>query len=387
MATVLFAESELPWFWTVAGLLAVPALVAINGFFVAAEFALVAVRKTRIEEMVRQGVRGAKAVQDILAHVDHVIAATQLGITLASLALGWIGEPALARFFEPLFRSLLPEAWVEPAAHSGAVGVAFFLITLMHVVFGELIPKTLALQTPDSTSLWVARPLRLFTWLTRPLVLLMNGTGNAVLGLFGYKPAGAEAMVHSVEELGLLIEDSQDSGILSKKQAELVQKVFRLSGQKVRDCMVPLEQMAALELNSPAEQVLETARQGAHTRMPVYEGTPDNVVGIVNTKDLFYLFSLKGVVVLEDALYRPLYLKPDADVADALELFRRSRRQMAVVRDEAGKVLGLITMEDVLEEIVGDIEDEHDRPKRTARREPQPQTPAAPSQAPPATPG
>jgi putative hemolysin len=358
----LLAAGDPPWVWAALGLLAVPALVVLNGFFVAAEFGLVAVRKTRVEEMVRQGVGGAKAVQDIVAHLDHVIAATQLGITLASIALGWVGEPALARLFEPLFRNLLPGAWVEPAAHSVAVGVAFFLITLLHVVFGELIPKTLALQTPDRTSLWVARPLQMFTRLTRPLVLLMNGTGNAVLRRFGYQPAGREAMVHSVEELGLLIEDSEDSGILSKKQAELVQKVFRLSGKKVKDCLVPREKVAALEVRAPPEQVLEAVRRGAHTRMPVYDGQLDSVVGIVNTKDLFYLFSLKGVVILEDALYPPLFLPPEGDVADALELFRRSRRPMALVRDEAGKILGLITMEDVLEEIVGEIEDEHDRP-------------------------
>jgi putative hemolysin len=349
------------------GLLAVPALVALNAFFVAAEFALVAVRKTRVEEMVRQGVRGAGAVQDALARLDHSIAATQLGITLASLALGWTGEPALARRLEPLARLVLPDAWVAAAAHTTAVGVAFFLITFLHVVFGELIPKTLALQTPDRSSLWVARPLLVFTRLSRPLVRLMNGTGNAILRRLGYGPGGTEAMVHSVEELSLLIEGSQDSGVLSAQQAELVQKVFRLPGKRVGDCMVPRDRMAALELRTPPEQVLEVVRRGAHTRMPVYEGGPDNVVGIVNTKDLFYLFSLRGVVVLEDALYTPLFLRPDQDVGTALDLFRRSRRPMAVVRDEGGKVLGLITMEDVLEQIVGEIEDEHDRPAPKAR--------------------
>jgi CBS domain containing-hemolysin-like protein len=254
------AAGDSPWVWGVLGLLAVPALVALNGFFVAAEFALVAVRKTRVEEMVRQGVRGARAVQEAITHLDHAIAATQLGITLASIALGWVGEPALARLTEPLFRSLLPPAWVEPAAHSVAVGVAFFLITLMHVVFGELIPKSLALQSPDRASLWVARPLAVFTRLSRPLVLLMNGTGNAILRLLRHKPAGAGEMVHSVEELSLLVEESEDSGVLSKKQAELVQKVFRLSDKKVKDCLVPREKVAALELHTPPAQVLEAVR-------------------------------------------------------------------------------------------------------------------------------
>lgn len=362
MTAVLLAQAETHLIWGILGVLAVPTLVALNGFFVAAEFALVAVRKTRVDEMVGQGIRGAQVVQTTIAHLDHVIASTQLGITLASIGLGWVGEPALARVLEGPLRALLPESWVEPAAHATAVAIAFFLITLMHVVFGELIPKTLALQTPDRTSLWVARPLMLFARLSRPLVLLMNGTGNGILRLFGHQPATAEAMVHSVAELSLLIEGSEDSGVLSAKQAEMVQKVFRLSGKQVKDCLVPREQMAALELRTPPEQVLEAVRQGAHTRMPVYEGALDNVIGIVNTKDLFYLFSLKGIVVLEDALYPPLFLRPEQDVADALDLFRRSRRPMAVVRENGGAVLGLITLENLLEEIVGEIEDEHDRP-------------------------
>src|SRR5437764_9009253 len=162
------AGTDTHWAWTALALLSVPALVVLNGFFVAAEFALVAVRKTRVEEMVRQGVSQAGAVQDAVAHLDRTIAATQLGITLASIALGWIGEPALARLIEPATRAVAPEAWGGAVAHTAAVAVAFSLITFLHVVFGELIPKTLALQTPDSTSLWVAAPLNVFTHLSRP---------------------------------------------------------------------------------------------------------------------------------------------------------------------------------------------------------------------------
>jgi putative hemolysin len=371
------SESGLHWIWMIVGLLSVPALVALNGFFVAAEFALVAVRKTRVEEMVRQGVSQARAVQEAITHLDRSIAATQLGITLASIALGWVGEPALVRLVEPLWRAVLPEAWVLPMSHTLAVVIAFTLITFMHVVFGELIPKTLALQTPDRTALWVAAPLMVFTRLAGPFIRLMNGTGNRILRWSGYQPAGAEGLVHSVEELSLLIEDTEEAGLLSATQSEFVRKVFRLSGKKVRDCMVPRDRMAALELRTPPEQALATVRQGAHTRMPVYEGTLDNVVGVVNAKDLFYLFSLKGVVVLEDALYPPLFLKPDADVADALQLFRAERKFLAVVRDGGGSVLGLITMEDILEEIVGDIEDEHDRPspRLKLKRQPPPSLP------------
>jgi CBS domain containing-hemolysin-like protein len=171
-------------------------------------------------------------------------------------------------------------------------------------------------------------------------------------------------MVHTVEELALLIEDTEEAGIIGADQAEFVQNVFRLSTKRVGNCLVPKEKMATLELNTPPEKVMEAVRRGAHTRMPVYERELDNMVGIVNTKDLFYLFSLQGVVILQDALYPALYLRPDESMANALRLFRRSHKHMALVRDEAGKIHGLITLEDVLEEIVGDIEDEHDRPTR-----------------------
>jgi CBS domain containing-hemolysin-like protein len=168
-------------------------------------------------------------------------------------------------------------------------------------------------------------------------------------------------MVHSIEELSLLVEDTEEAGMLGETEAEVVQKVFRLSKKRVGDCMVPRDKMAALEKNAPPDKVLEAVRHGAHTRVPVYEGDLENVVGVVNTKDLFHLFSLKGVVILDDAIYPPLFLKPDEDVATALQQFRTSHRHMALVRGEEGKIMGLITLEDILEEIVGEIEDEHDQ--------------------------
>jgi putative hemolysin len=349
------------WVWEILELLSVPALVALNGLFVAAEFSLVSVRKTRIEEMVRGGVRGAKAAETAINRLDRTIAATQLGITLASIGLGWMGEPALARLVAPLFH-FLRDSWSAVAIHTSATTLALLLITFMHVAFGELIAKNLALQAPDRTALLLAGPLVVFARLTRPLALIMSGTANGILRLWGYQPARGEELVHTVEELVLLIEDTEEAGVLEPEQAEFVQNVFRLSGKKVRDCLVPRDKMATLELNTPPDKVLEAVRSGAHTRMPVYEGNLDNVVGIVNTKDLFYLFSVKGVVILEDALYPPQFLKPDETIATALRLFRSSRRHMALVRDDEGKIHGLITLEDVLEEIVGDIEDEHDRP-------------------------
>jgi CBS domain containing-hemolysin-like protein len=359
----------------------IPILVVINGLFVAAEFALVAVRKTRVEEMMQQGQKGAKALHTAIEHIDRSIAATQLGVTLASVGLGWLGEPAFARLLQPWFEAL-PGAWSQVATHSAATAVAFVAITFMHIVFGELVPKNLALQAPDRMALWLVPPLVGFSRLTRPLTAIMSRTANLVLGLVGYKAVPAEEMVHSVDELALLIEDTEEAGILEPDQAEFVQNVFRMADKQVRECLVPREKMATLELNTPPEQILEAVRSGAHTRMPVYEGVLDNIVGIVNTKDLFHLFSLRGVVILQDAMYPPLFLKPTNNVAEALRLFRKAHRPMALVRDDNDKVLGLITLEDVLEEIVGDIEDEHDRPTpklilRRGRTLPKPSVPAA----------
>lgn len=359
---IVFAQetSSGEFWWTALGLISLPILIALNAFFVAAEFALVAVRKTRIEEMVARGVAGAKFVQIAIEHLDRSIAATQLGITLSSIALGFFAEHALASCLTGLFQSL-PSPWSWIARHSVASGIAFSLITFLHVVAGELVPKSLALMSPTRTAIWIALPLMVFAAVTRPLIVIMNGTGHLILKWFGARPA-METLVHSVEELALLIEDTEEAGVLDPEQAELVQNVFRMSNKHVVDCMVPRDKMASLELMTPSDKVLDAVRAHAHTRMPVYDGDPDNIVGIVNTKNLFYLFSLHGVVVLEDAIYPALFLKPNESIGNALRLFKKAKRPMALVRDDDGKIHGLVTLEDILEEIIGDIEDEHDQP-------------------------
>ena len=358
---ILFAQdSGGELWWIVVGLSALPVLIALNGFFVAAEFALVAVRKTRIEELVSHGVKGAKSVQSAIEHIARSIAATQLGITLCSIALGAMAEKALARVIDSLFENF-EGIWREFATHSVATAIALLLLTFCHVIFGELVPKSLALQSPDRFAIWLATPLNWFVILTRPAILFINAVASGVLKLLGYRRA-PESNVHTVDELALLIEDTEEAGILDPEQAELVQNVFRMSNKHVADCMVPRDKMAALELTTPSDKVLEAVRSGAHTRMPVYQGDPDNIVGVVNTKNLFYLFSLHGVAVLEDAIYPALFLKPDESIGNALRLFRKAKRPMALVRDEDGKIHGLITLEDILEEIVGELEDEHDQP-------------------------
>jgi putative hemolysin len=307
-------------------------------------------------------------VEYSMSNLSRSIAATQLGITLASIGLGFVGEPALANLVQPLF-TWVTEEWRHVAAHSVATPIAFILITFMHVVFGELVPKAMALQRPDRVALWLAPPLIAFAFVSRPVIMLMSSSANFILKAFGYKPASGEEMVHSVEELLLLIEDTEEAGIIDEDEAELVQNVFELSDKMVKDCMVPRDKMGALELQTPPDKVLEAVRNSAHTRMPVYDGDINNIVGIVNTKDLFHLFSLRGVVILHDAIYPPLFLKPEENLDNALRLFRKAKRPMALVRNEEGQILGLITLEDVLEEIVGELEDEHDRPapKRSRR--------------------
>ncbi len=348
---------------TVLALLAIPALVAVNGFFVASEFALVAVRRTRVEELVNAGTHRAKALLDAVDNLDRSVAASQLGITLASLALGLVSEPALYALVAPLFTPL-PDAWQGAVTRTLSVMITLALVTYLHVVFGEQMPKIAALQASERIGLWVAGPTNWFARATHPVIRLMNGSSTIALRALGFKSTSHSDDVHSPEELQMIIEDSVDAGQLDQESADYLVNVFELSNKTVRDIMVPWDKVMALELGTPSERILQAVRDGAHTRMPIYQGGQDNIVGVVNSKDLFFLFSLRGLVNLEDARYDPQFLSAADTVADALRLFRRSRQPMAVIRDADQKVVGILTLEDVLEEIVGDIEDEHDDPAR-----------------------
>jgi CBS domain containing-hemolysin-like protein len=349
-------------------------LVALNAFFVSAEFALVTVRWTRIEELVAEGRFGAAAVRQAIENVNDAIAACQVGITFASLALGWIGEPGIAHMVEPLFRGL-PEFWGVALSHASALVIALFLITYLHVVLGEQAPKVLALQRAEDVALLVAAPLLTFARVFRPFIRMIGGSSSLVVRMLRLPAQPAAQAVHSVDELSMLVEETQEAGVMPEDQATYVQNVFELSDKTVRDVMIPREKVVTLSLHASGEEVLEVARQTAHTRMPVWEGTPDNIVGIVNTKNLFHLFSLQGLVILMDAMYPPTFVNPDQPVARLLRTFRREKRPMAVVRDADGRFLGIVTLEDILEEIVGEIEDEHD--VEMARRAAPPPAPAA----------
>ncbi len=336
-------------------------LVGLNAYFVAAEYALVTVRWTRIEELVEGGMYAARAVRYAIEHRDEAIAAVQLGVTFASLGLGWLGEPLIAHDIKPLLAGL-PLPWSVAVAHGVAIGLAFLIITYLHVVLGELAPKAIALQRAETVALLFTVPLLAFARITRPLVILMRASANGVVRLLRLPPINPAHSVHSAEELDMLVEETREAGGIPSDQAKYLRNVFELSDKKVRDIMVPRARVVTLSLSASEEEVLETARDTAHTRMPVWEKDLNNIVGIVNTKDLFHLFSLKGLVILMDAMYEPLFVDPDQPVARLLQTFRREKRPMAVVRDRTREFLGIVTLEDILEEIVGEIEDEHDEP-------------------------
>lgn len=362
----MFAEAySFTWF-DGAALLVVPFLILLNGFFVAAEFALVSIRYTEVEQLLKKGTRRAKSLHRQFESIDDAIAACQLGITVASLLLGWLGEQTLAHLFHPVF-SFLDGPWQVIAAHTAASILAIILITVLHVVLGEQAPKLYAIQRPDRVALWVALPLEYFTKATKPLVYVMNVLSNWVTRLFGLPASTGEGRTHSVAELSMLVEEVQEAGLITSEQAEYVHNVFLFSAKKVGECMLPREKMACLELHMPLNQVLDMVRDSAHTRIPVYDTNLDNIVGIVNTKDLLHLVSLQGMAILDDAIYPASFMKPDQSIAEALRHFKKTKRHMAIVRNEHNEVVGLITLEDILEELIGDIEDEHDTPK-TQRR-------------------
>jgi CBS domain containing-hemolysin-like protein len=330
-----------------------------NGCFVAAEFSIVTVRWTRVEELVEGRVFGAPALRLLKEDLRRTLAATQLGITTMSLTLGWLGEPAVAHFLEPLFRTL-PAPWNLVVAHTAAVAIAFLVITYMHIVLGELVPRAIALEHAETVALWTAVPLLSLYRIFRPFIAVFRVSGETIVRWLRVPTPPIHQQVHSVDELSMLVEETQEAGVIPADQATYVQRVFELSDKTVRDVMVPREKVVTLSLAASEEEILVACREGAHTRMPVWEGDPDHIVGIVNTKDLFAIFSLKGIVILMDAMYRAVFVSPDAPVARVLQTLRRAKRAMAVVRDSDGHFLGIVTLEDILEEIVGEIEDEHD---------------------------
>jgi CBS domain containing-hemolysin-like protein len=342
------------------GLVGVGVLVLTNAYFVATEFALVAVRRSQLKLWVQAGKRGAPAAARAVERLDDAIAATQFGITLASLGLGWIGEPAVTALLEPLLTAV--GVATPRLMHSISVGVGFSAITFLHVVVGELAPKALALDRPGPVALWCSGPLLVFAQIFRPLLVVMNGAGNGVVRLFGVKRAQSSHAIHSPEELSLLVDEASEAGAIRADTGRLLGNVFRLARTRVRDVMVPRDRIFTVERTMPIESLLEEVREQGYTRIPVCAGGLDRVIGVLHAKDLFHLYAERGLFVLDDLLRGMGEIPPDLSVLEALRRFRRRRAHIAVVREPGGPVLGMVTLEDVLEEIVGEIEDEHDVP-------------------------
>jgi CBS domain containing-hemolysin-like protein len=335
-------------------------LVLANAFFVAAEFALVASRRTRIEAMVRRGDGKAKLARKAILHMDRYISATQLGITLASLGLGWIGEPAVAGSIEGVFAGL-PAPFAVIVTHSVASTAAFAIITFLHIVLGELTPKALALLYPEQTSRWIAGPLIVFTIATNPFIWILNGTANATLKLLGLRPPGEHERVHSPEEIQMLVEQSGRAGQLEKGDARLLAGVFEFSEKNAREVMTPRTAIVALEVAGSIAAAADTIAAAGRSRYPVYRESLDDLVGLVHAKDVLAALRRQPDATIE-SLMRPAYFVPGSrEVEDVLADMKLRKVHMLIVLDEYGGTAGLVTMEDLLEEIVGQIEDEYDR--------------------------
>jgi len=332
-------------------------LVALNALFVAAEFAFVKVRPTRVAQLAAQGNRRALRTQDCIEHIDAYLSVSQLGITLASLGLGWMGEPAIADLLNPVF---VQWGISTPALlHSLSFMIAFLIITFLHVVFGELAPKSLAIQKAESLALALAGPMQFFYYLFYPGVILLNGTANKVLLLLGLESDSEHAGSHSEEELRMLISASYQEGQIKKSEQELLQNVFKFEKTVAEEIMVPRPQVVFLDINHSLEKNMEIARAAQHTRFPICDGSPDQVLGLLHIKDILYSGENTDDMM---KLKRDILFVPEGMLLDKLlQEFQKTHQHMAVVIDEYGGTAGIVTMDNILEELVGDIQDEFDQ--------------------------
>ena len=345
------------------GLFLAVLLVFLNGFFVAAEFALVKVRPTQIEPYVAAGSRRADVAKHMIRHLDAYLSATQLGITLASLALGWIGEPAFAWIIEPVVRRFAGD---NPALlHSVAGTVAFLVIMALHIVLGELAPKSFAIRKSESTALMVALPLFLFYKITYPAIWLLNHTANSLLKLVGIAPMSEGEIAHDEEELRLILSSSNASH-MSLQKRELLDNIFELSHRVARQIMLPRQDVVYLSTARPVAENLRLARRSGHTRFPLCEGDLDHVIGVIHIKDLFR--RERPVTSLQEVSREIAFVPETLELDRLLKRMRTERFHLAAVIDEYGGVSGIVTLEEVIEEIVGQISDEFDVDKPELRK-------------------
>lgn len=340
-------------------------LVVLNGFFVASEFAFVRIRSTSVEQMVAEGKAGADVLQDVVANLDDYLAVTQLGITIASLGLGWVGEPAVASLIEPVIGPVLPEGMV----HLVAFAIGFGVITFLHVVFGELAPKTLAIAQAERLSLFVAPPMKLFYYLFYPGLIVFNGTANAFTAMLGVPPASETDETLEEREIRRVLARSGDAGHVDEAEVEMIERVFELDDIVAREIMVPRPDVVTVPADASLAELREIVLDAGHTRYPVVEADDaDQVVGFLDVKDVLRADNEAGAAGADEAasatagdIARDVIVVPETtDVDDLLLQFRDEHQQMAVVIDEWGSFEGIATIEDVVEAIVGDLRDEFD---------------------------
>ena len=334
-------------------------LLFANGFFVASEFALVSVRQTRISQLANEGNNTAKITVKALKELDKYIAATQLGITIASIGLGWVGEATLARLIHPIF-DFLPGISGNVATHSIAVAISFALITFMHVVLGELMPKSIALQYPEQTTLIVTRPLVFTAKVFTPFIYLLNGFGNMLLKLLKIPPAHPASAVHTEEELDMIIDASYKGGVLNETESLLLKNSLKFTDLMAKQIMVPRCGVISVPVEIEIPELENLILENQYTRYPVYEGNFDNIVGVLHVKDLYSYLIRHKKIELRNILRKPLFV-PETMSADVLlDSYKKNKTEIAIVVDEFGGMSGIISLEDVLEEICGEVQDEFD---------------------------
>ncbi|MFZ3130633.1 MAG: hemolysin family protein [Desulfosporosinus sp.] len=331
-------------------------LVGINGLFVAAEFALVKVRKTRLAELADNGSWRAQTALDVASNLDAYLSACQLGITLASLGLGWLGEPAIATLIEPLFVGF--GAWSLFYTHTFAVVIAFLIITFFHIVLGELVPKSLAIQKAESIALATAGFLKAFYWVFYPVIWALNRIANLVLQILRIQPANEADLSHSEEELRMLVDASQKHGYLDKMEGKLLDNVFEFSDRIASEVMIPRQEMVCIFTQDTFEEILETVKKYGHTRYVLCEEDKDHVLGLVHMRDIIRFQEQSGAKDITQIKRDILAVPEGMPISHLVQRMRSQRTHMAIVVDEFGGSAGLVTLEDMLEELVGEIYDE-----------------------------
>jgi magnesium and cobalt exporter, CNNM family len=346
--------------WVSLKILAVLILVLANGFFVAVEFALVSVRRSKIETLAAANKGAAHAVLRALDHLDAMLSASQFGITIASLALGAVGESTLARLFEPILLNFLPPGASSLIAHSIAITLALAVITYLHLVLGEYAPKALAIEKAEAISLATARWMELFYKTFKPFIWLINVSGIKFLKLFGVDFRPGHHTVYTQEELRRLIDLSHQSGQLQQEEREMIHNVFEFADLTAREIMIPRTEVVALEQRAGFEDVVRQFQVTGYSRLPVYSGNFDEIVGVLHSKDVMPFLLKKSEFDLEKVMRQPIFIPDTARLGDVLNSLQKSSVHLAIVVDEHSGVEGILTLEDILEEIVGEIQDEHD---------------------------